>query len=255
MPMSFPTMESLTSRARQRGFRQPHEGEGEAEYRAAFAEFMRGVDQVEAAEIAVGVPFDRQDPHTLLSNALGPETLATMLDDLFGPDLPLLEDSSALSGEQVKAMRKEDPGQYEVLVIDSFRAELAMLVASHLRMLPESDYARGLEMLANVSVYGCDHEQWLDKPVAHVVPEALPREVIRCYLGNGFSENRAREIQSMWVSLYDGFLSYKRHLPVHAVSKADSSPVTAEAESRGDKWVHEEGEGAGPLPWEHKCQK
>ena len=51
-------MESLTSRAKQRHFRQPLESETESEYRNAFADFMQNIDMVEAAEIRLkGTPL------------------------------------------------------------------------------------------------------------------------------------------------------------------------------------------------------
>lgn len=68
MPMSFPDMESLKSRAQQRGFRQPNENETEAEFRNALADFMVNVDRVESAEIRTGKGWDEQqdDPAALL---------------------------------------------------------------------------------------------------------------------------------------------------------------------------------------------
>ena len=68
MPMSFPDMKSLMGRAQVRGFRQPHEGEGEDEYRAAFATFMRDVDLVESLEIADSRGWDAQGPFALMAN-------------------------------------------------------------------------------------------------------------------------------------------------------------------------------------------
>jgi len=66
MPMSFPDMDSLKFRAKQREFRQPNEGETEAEYREAFANFMVNVDRVESAEIRTGRGWDQHDPRALL---------------------------------------------------------------------------------------------------------------------------------------------------------------------------------------------
>lgn len=68
MPRSFPTMESLTSNAKMRNFRQPNEGESEEEYREAFADFMRGVDLVESAEIRSGKGWNAQSPEEMLRN-------------------------------------------------------------------------------------------------------------------------------------------------------------------------------------------
>ncbi|MNR51997.1 hypothetical protein D3C85_1717670 [compost metagenome] len=70
MPMSFPTMESLKFRAQQRGFRQPHEGEEENQYRAEFSKFMRDIDRVESMEIAEGCGWDQIDPATAASHIL-----------------------------------------------------------------------------------------------------------------------------------------------------------------------------------------
>lgn len=70
MPMYFPNMKSLSNRAAQRGFRQPHEGEEEDVYRAAFATFMRDVDLVESLEIADGRGWDAQGPATLMAGLM-----------------------------------------------------------------------------------------------------------------------------------------------------------------------------------------
>jgi hypothetical protein len=58
MPMDFPNMESLVSRAKQRKFREPAEGETEAEFRTAFADFMKDVDLIESMEIRSSVGWD-----------------------------------------------------------------------------------------------------------------------------------------------------------------------------------------------------
>lgn len=58
MPMSFPTFESLKARASQRKFREPMEGETEAEFREAFADFMVKVDMIESMEIRTSVGWD-----------------------------------------------------------------------------------------------------------------------------------------------------------------------------------------------------
>ena len=68
MPMSFPDMESLQFRAKQRNFRQPNEGESESEYREAFANFMVDVDRVESAEIRSGLGWDKHEPRALLES-------------------------------------------------------------------------------------------------------------------------------------------------------------------------------------------
>lgn len=58
MPMSFPTFESLKARAGQRNFREPLEGETEAEFREAFANFMVKVDVIESMEIRSSLGWD-----------------------------------------------------------------------------------------------------------------------------------------------------------------------------------------------------
>lgn len=77
MPMSFPDMESLQSRAKQRGFRQPLADETEEQYRTAFADFMVNVDRVESAEIRNKLGWDQQDPRAMLS-AMGIDVAAMM---------------------------------------------------------------------------------------------------------------------------------------------------------------------------------
>lgn len=69
MPLCFPDMESLKNRAIQRKFRQPTEGETEAQYREAFADFMTNVDRVESSEIRSGKGWDEQDPFELFLNS------------------------------------------------------------------------------------------------------------------------------------------------------------------------------------------
>lgn len=68
MPMSFPDMDSLKNRAKQRGFREPHENETEESFRNALADFMLNVDRVESAEIRTGKGWDEQqhDPAAML---------------------------------------------------------------------------------------------------------------------------------------------------------------------------------------------
>jgi len=70
MPMSFPNMESLRARTKQRGFREPLEGESEADYRTSFADFMVKVDIVESSEIRSGKGWDEQDPSELVGHLL-----------------------------------------------------------------------------------------------------------------------------------------------------------------------------------------
>lgn len=82
MPMSFPDLESLKRRAAQREFRQPFEEESEQQYRAAFADFMMGVDRVESAEIRSGLGWDKQEPLSMLGNMLGAEGLKALQSTL-----------------------------------------------------------------------------------------------------------------------------------------------------------------------------
>jgi len=61
MPMDFPDLASLTRHAKQRNFRQPHEGETEAQFRAAFADFMKPIDLVESMEIRTSRGWDNMN--------------------------------------------------------------------------------------------------------------------------------------------------------------------------------------------------
>lgn len=58
--MYFPDFHSLKRGAAFRNFREPNEGETEAEFREAFADFMFFVDPVESMEIRAGA-----EPHKL----------------------------------------------------------------------------------------------------------------------------------------------------------------------------------------------
>jgi hypothetical protein len=59
--MDFPDMDSLTQRATQRDFRQPREGETEAQFRTAFADFMQPIDSVESMEIRTSRGWDNMN--------------------------------------------------------------------------------------------------------------------------------------------------------------------------------------------------
>lgn len=59
MPMDFPDMQSLVRAAKDHGFREPREGEGEAAYRTALADFVQPRDFVESCEIRNKVGWDR----------------------------------------------------------------------------------------------------------------------------------------------------------------------------------------------------
>lgn len=98
MPMDFPDHASVVNRvcepedparaARLRSvglqfFRRPNEGESEAEFRDAAADFVRTVrgDPVEAAEIRTGRGWDRQHPFEILREVPGTLALAAELID------------------------------------------------------------------------------------------------------------------------------------------------------------------------------
>lgn len=59
MPMDFPDMESLKRCAECWKFRQPNEGEFEADYRTALADFVEPRDFVESCEIRNKVGWNR----------------------------------------------------------------------------------------------------------------------------------------------------------------------------------------------------
>lgn len=59
MPMSFPDMQSLLNAAEVWKFRQPKEGESEADYRQALANFVQPQDLIESQEIRTGKGWDR----------------------------------------------------------------------------------------------------------------------------------------------------------------------------------------------------
>lgn len=58
MPMSFPDTKSLIRAADVHRFRQPNEGEGEKEYRAALADHVTPIDRIEGNEIRTGKGWD-----------------------------------------------------------------------------------------------------------------------------------------------------------------------------------------------------
>lgn len=59
MPMDFPDMKSLERAAECWKFRKPNEGESEAEYRTALADFVQPKDLVESMEIRAKVGWDK----------------------------------------------------------------------------------------------------------------------------------------------------------------------------------------------------
>lgn len=59
MPMSFPEMRDLLCAAKTWKFRDPMEGESEADYRAALADHVRPQDRIEAHEIRTGKGWDQ----------------------------------------------------------------------------------------------------------------------------------------------------------------------------------------------------
>ena len=104
MPLSFPDMQSLRSRAELRGFRQPFtcstcSPETEDAYRIAFADFMQGVDPCESMEIRTSKGWDEWD------QASKTEMVVRLLDDK--ADKPLDDDIGVLLGDDaLKAVRK-----------------------------------------------------------------------------------------------------------------------------------------------------
>jgi len=59
MPMDFPDMDSLKFCAQGHKFRQPREGESEAQYRMALAYHVQPIDPVESCEIRNKVGWDK----------------------------------------------------------------------------------------------------------------------------------------------------------------------------------------------------
>lgn len=59
MPMDFPDMASLKSCAEVHKFRQPNEGEAEADYRAALADHVKPIDFIESQEIRTSKGWDQ----------------------------------------------------------------------------------------------------------------------------------------------------------------------------------------------------
>lgn len=57
--MDFPDMKSLKSAAEVHGFRQPNEGESEADYRNALADHVEPRDLVESCEIRSSKGWDK----------------------------------------------------------------------------------------------------------------------------------------------------------------------------------------------------
>lgn len=151
MPRSFPNMESLTSNAQLRNFRQPHDGESEVDYRAALAQHVQDLgDIVEAMEIRSGQgwnAWDLNQTEALLTQALpeiggllaearqeqqrrydatidrlgtaSPEETKAILDDLLGerPPCDELEDFvvSSHTGETVRVPMNERVARYTIL--------------------------------------------------------------------------------------------------------------------------------------------
>ena len=85
MPIDFPDMESLISRAKMRKFRAPNPDESEKAYRNAFADFMLDIDSVEASEIRTGKGWDLQSPQELLAELPGMLDLVESLRKTYIP--------------------------------------------------------------------------------------------------------------------------------------------------------------------------
>lgn len=85
MPMSFPDIESLKSRAVQRRFRQPNEDELESQFRKEFADFMESVDLVESMEIRTSIgwdEFNEKQKTNMLERKIGTGDLFQMFLDM-----------------------------------------------------------------------------------------------------------------------------------------------------------------------------
>lgn len=59
MPRDFPDMNSLKSAAKVHNFRQPNNGESEAEYRSALASHVEPIDFIESCEIRTSKGWDK----------------------------------------------------------------------------------------------------------------------------------------------------------------------------------------------------
>ena len=93
MPRDLPDMQSLTRSAENHGYRPPSEGESEQAYRSALADFVAGVDLIEAAEIRNKVGWDKQDPHTLFAELLFGEP--AWMDNQRAVNVPAAESARA----------------------------------------------------------------------------------------------------------------------------------------------------------------
>jgi hypothetical protein len=101
--MDFPDFDSLKQRAKgskyfepsQRNFRQPHEGETEAQFRVAFADHMKPIDSVEASEIRCGSGWDKMN---------GQQTMDMLADKVGGHGklLKLLLDTDIIIDELIE---------------------------------------------------------------------------------------------------------------------------------------------------------
>lgn len=61
MPMNFPDMKALEHAAENWKFRKPNDGETEAQYRTALADFVSPQDFIESEEIRNKVGWDKWD--------------------------------------------------------------------------------------------------------------------------------------------------------------------------------------------------
>ena len=59
MPMDFPDMKALTRAAEMWQFRQPNDGESEADYRSQLADFVAPKDFIESQEIRTSKGWDQ----------------------------------------------------------------------------------------------------------------------------------------------------------------------------------------------------
>lgn len=82
MPMDFPDMDSLRRAASVHRFREPNDGEAEAQYRHALADHVASIDFVESCEIRNKVGWDKfsdRQNRDMLTRKLG----AGVMFDLF----------------------------------------------------------------------------------------------------------------------------------------------------------------------------
>jgi hypothetical protein len=111
MPMDFPDMESLVAAAEIWKFRAPLEGETEATFRGALADFVRSKDLIESQEIRTGFGWDKwgeKEGRALVHGAIW-EKLET-------PPPPNLTREEHLAWAKKRALAHLDRGDVESAV-------------------------------------------------------------------------------------------------------------------------------------------